>query len=169
MARRILILISALFVGLMSTACGAQPTPAETPQLSVESPWVRSTDDAKDKTMTAAFLTVVNPGNADVRLVKAATDAAGMTQLHEMVMVDGKKMMQEIKGGLLVPAGGHLHLVSGGNHIMLMQLKQELKIGEQVKLQLSFDNGTTLDVTAPVKPFVEETDHYHSPMPTPSS
>ncbi len=165
--RRTWVLVAAVILGLVAGCTGA-PTSAEQPQLSAEGFWIRTTTDAKDATMTAAFGTVVNPGNADVRLVSADCAAAGMVQLHEMVDSGGKKMMSQAKDGLVVPAGSHLHLTPGGYHIMLMQLTQQLPVGEQVELTLHFSDGSTLGVTAPVKEFVEEEDHYHSPIPTPS-
>lgn len=119
--------------------------------------------------MTAAFLTVVNPGAADVRLVSADCADAGMVQIHEMVKSGDKMMMQEAKDGALVPAGGHLHLTPGGYHVMLMRLSREFAVGDSVNLTLHFSDGSSLPVTAPVKDFVEEEDHYHSPSPTPSS
>lgn len=165
-------LIAIMAVVLAAAGCTAAPTPADPgdqPQLSVESPWVRTTSDAKDTTMTAAFLTVVNPGAEDVRLTSAECAVAGMVQLHEMVTVDGRKVMQEAKDGVVVPAGSHVHLTPGGYHIMLMQLSGPLAVGDQVELTLHFSDGSSLPVTAPVKEFVEEEDHYHSPEPSPST
>jgi copper(I)-binding protein len=44
-----------------------------------------------------------------------------------------------------------------------MNLMQKLPVGSEVTLELKFSNGTTKKVTAPVKVFTEETDHYHTP------
>ncbi len=140
------------------------------PAIIVEDPWVRTTDGATDTTMTAAFMSLVNPGDANVSLVGASTSVAMMCQVHEMVKgADGKAVMQEAKGGVAVPAGSHLHLTPGGYHIMVMGLKQKLPVGSEVTLELRFSNGTSKTVVAPVKVFTEETDHYHSPSPTASA
>lgn len=154
-------------LALVSAGCAAaSPTSGEAPQLSVEGPWVRTTTGAKDTTMTAAFLTIVNPGDADVRLVGAECKDAGMTQVHEMVEQDGKMVMREAADGLVVPAGSHLHLTPGGAHVMLMHLERAFAVGDEVAFTLRFADGRTLEVTAPVKEFVEEEDHYHSPSPS---
>nr|WP_300148514.1 copper chaperone PCu(A)C [Propionicimonas sp.] len=159
-------------LGLVLTGCAtpsASPAAgAETPRLSVEGPWVRTTTGAKDATMTAAFMSIVNPGDADVRLVGADCADVGMVQVHEMAEQDGRMVMREAVDGVVVPAGSHVHLTPGGYHIMLMQLKREFVVGDQVVLTLRFSDGRTLEVTAPVKEFVEEEDHYHSPMPSAS-
>jgi copper(I)-binding protein len=39
----------------------------------------------------------------------------------------------------------------GGLHIMLIGLKQELKPGENAALTLTFDDGSTTTVNAPIK------------------
>lgn len=170
--RRMLTVLGTAIV-LAMAGCAATPVATTSapdgPRLSVESPWVRTTTAARDTTMTAAFLTIVNLGDADVRLVGADCADAPMVQVHEMVMSGDSMVMQEAKDGLVVPAGSHLHLTPGGPHIMLMQLRKEFAVGDQVALTLRFSDGSTLAVTAPVKEFVEEEDHYHSPSPTPTS
>ncbi len=147
----------------------APSAPPSSPQIVVEQPWVRTTEGSKDATMSAAFMSLTNPGDADVRLVKAASDVAGMTQIHEMVGGGDSMVMQEAKDGAVIPAGSHLHLKPGGYHIMLMMLKKPLAIGEEVTITLTFSTGQTATVTAPVKKFTEEEDHYHSPTPSPSA
>lgn len=167
--RRLLAALVALALGGVIGCAPATPSAGPgTPQLAVEDAWVRTTTGAKDAGMTAAFMTIVNPGTEDARLVAAECADAGLVQVHEMVVVKGTKLMQEAKDGATVPAGSHLHLVPGGYHIMLMQLRRPLPVGENVTINLRFSDGVTLPVNAPVKDFVEEEDHYHSPEPTPA-
>ncbi len=140
------------------------------PAIVVEDPWVRTTDGATDATMTAAFMSLVNPGDANVSLTGASSSVAMMCQVHEMVKgADGKAVMQEAKNGIVIPAGSHAHLTPGGFHIMVMGLKQKLPVGSEVTFELKFSNGTSKIVVAPVKVFTEETDHYHSPSASASS
>lgn len=161
-----------VLAGLLAVAgCGGQGAVQASPPapgIIVEGAWVRTTEGAKDQTMTGAFMSLTNPGEADITLVSAACDLAGMTQIHEMVKQGDTMVMQEAKGGAVVPAGGHLHLKPGGYHVMLMNLKQPLAIGDQVSITLTFSDGTSKEVAAPVKQFTEEEDHYHSPTPTPT-
>ncbi len=128
----------------------------------IEGGWVRATKGTEDPSMSAAFMSLTNPTDSDITLTAGASDVAGMTQLHEMVMdADGKMMMQEVDGGIPVKAGSHAHLEPGGNHVMLMDLKQELAPGDEVALTLTFDDGTTQELLLPVKEFTEEEPHYH--------
>lgn len=157
----------ALVVALAGLAgCGSDEDPAaaaETGEVTVEDPWVRATAGAEDPTMTAAFLVVDNETDDDVTLESASSPVAGMAQLHEMAEVDGEMVMQEAEGGIVVRAGGGQLLQPGGYHVMLMDLKRELAPGDEVELTLGFSDGTTIEVTAPVKEFTEEEGHYHSP------
>lgn len=151
-------------------ACSSSTASSADPAIIVEDPWVRTTDGATDTTMTAAFMSLVNPGDANVSLVGASTSVAMMSQVHEMVKgADGKTVMQEAKNGIVIPAGSHAHLTPGGFHIMIMGLKQKLPVGSEVTLELTFSNGTSKTVVAPVKVFTEETDHYHTPSASSST
>jgi copper(I)-binding protein len=163
----------AVAIPMLLSACGSVEKPATqaaatTPSVLVEDAWVRATVGAKDTSMTAAFMSLTNPGNADIKLTSATSPVAGMVQLHEMAMKDGKMVMQEKTGGVNVPATSHAHLSPGGDHVMLMGLKQQLKPGDEVPLTLTFSDGTKHDLTVPVKAFTEEQEHYH-PTPTPTA
>ncbi|GAA1568165.1 copper chaperone PCu(A)C [Kribbella sancticallisti] len=139
-----------------------------TPGVLVEDVWVRATAGAKDITMTAAFMSLTNPGKSEVKLTSATSPVAGLVQLHEMAMKDGKMVMREKTGGIAVPAESHAHLKPSGDHVMLMELKQPLKPGDEVPLTLKFSDGSSHDLTVPVKAFTEEEEHYH-PSATPTS
>lgn len=125
--------------------------------------WVRATEGTEDPSMSAAFMSLENDGDA-VRLTGASTDVAGMTQIHEMVMGDdGAMVMQELGDGLDLPTGAHEHLEPGGNHVMLMDLQEELEPGDEVDLTLEFSDGSQEALTLPVKEFSEEEgDYEHS-------
>lgn len=157
-------LAPAAVAALLLAACSSSTTPA----VLAADPWVRSTDGAERPDMTALFVNLTNPSDTDRTLVSAdCGDVASEVQLHEMVMVDGEMLMQEVEGGLPVPAGEHQHLAPGGPHVMLMGLTRELPAGsEEVTCTLSFDDGQTIDLTAPVKEFTEEQDTYHTHAPT---
>jgi hypothetical protein len=50
-----------------------------------------------------------------------------------------------------VPANGQVELKPGGYHVMLVGLKQDLKVGDIVKLTLVFEKAGRIDVEAEVK------------------
>ena len=161
-------LLAAALASVVLAGCGseapAEPAAAEQASaITIEDPWVRATEGSEDTSMTAAFMLLDNDGEEAVELVGASTDVAGRTELHEMAEVDGEMVMRQIEGGLTLESGRGQLLQPGGNHIMLMEVTDELKAGDEVTFVLEFADGSTIEVTAPVKPFTEETGHYHEP------
>lgn len=131
--------------------------------LVVGDPWVRATAGTEDTSMTAAFMTIDNTGDEDVTLVGASSEVAGMVEIHEMLMVDGAMAMQAMDAGLVIEAGRGKVLEPGGYHVMLMGVTTELAPGDEVDLALELSDGSTQELTVPVKEFTEEEGHYHEP------
>jgi hypothetical protein len=131
--------------------------------LVVGDPWVRATAGTEDTSMTAAFMTIDNTGDEDVTLVGASSEVAGMVEIHEMLMVDGAMAMQAMDSGLVIEAGRGKVLEPGGYHVMLMDVRTELAPGDEVALTLELSDGSTQELTVPVKEFTEEEGHYHEP------
>lgn len=94
----------------------------------------------------AGYLTITNKGTADDTLVSASSPVAGMTQIHEMKMEGDVMKMNEIEGGIVVPAGQSVMLAPGGLHIMFMDLKEPLVEGAKVPVTLSFATAGTIEI-----------------------
>lgn len=106
---------------------------------------------AKTGEVTGAFVSVKNTSGQDDRLIGAASDFAGMTQLHETTMENNVMSMQEV-AGVDIPAGQILELKHGSYHIMLMDLKRDLKEGETVIITLKFEKAGDVPVSMMVMP-----------------
>jgi len=169
--RRLFALAAALVVPAVLTACAAPvvvtsaAAMAKAP-VTVRDAWVPTTTGAKDTGTTWVYLTIVNPGEADVKLTSADCADAGLVQVHEMVMQQGELVMQETKEGIAVPAGDQADLRPGGQHIMLKKLKHRLAVGDQVVLTLHFSDGGSLVVEVPVKASAAVAAHSDTPTPT---
>jgi len=117
--------------------------------VKVTNVWVRST--APGQSVAAAYLDIVSGGAA--ALVKAESPAAKVVELHEMKM-DGDIMKMRAVPKIDLPPGKEVKLEPGGMHVMLIDIKQPLKVGEKVPLTLVVESGgktQKLDVTAEVK------------------
>lgn len=123
-----------VFAGFMSLAL-ALPVAA---QVSIEDAWVRGT--VEQQKATGAFMRLVAEKNA--RLVAAESPVAGVTQIHEMTMVDEVMKMRQIDG-LELPAGQAVELKPGGYHIMLMSLNGQVNGGDVVPITLTFEDAET--------------------------
>lgn len=114
-----------------------------------------------DSGMAAVFGTFANTGHHDVRIVSGTSPVAGHVEVHEVVPdAAGGKTMQPKAGGLIVPAGETRELIPGGDHLMLMELKQPLQPGADVPITVVFDDGSTLPVTAQVREFAGANEDY---------
>ena len=68
----------------------------------------------------------------------ASSPVAGVTEVHEMKLVDNVMKMRAIPA-LDLPAGQAVELKPGGYHIMLLDLKQPVAQGGTVPLTLVFE------------------------------
>jgi copper(I)-binding protein len=113
----------------------------------------------------AGYLTITNTGTADDTLVSATSPVAGVTQIHEMKMEGDVMKMNEVEGGLVIPAGQSVTLEPGGFHIMFMELKQAFVEGSMVPVTLTFANAGTVEVELMVGPInADEPSHDMSGM-----
>lgn len=107
-------------------------------------PWARAT--AKSAAVGAAYLQVHNQGSASDVLLSASSTVCKKVQLHSMVIEKGVMKMREIKGGVVIPAGGKAEFKPGGNHIMLTGLIAPLKQGETIPIVLHFQKAGDIEV-----------------------
>ncbi|GGK74598.1 hypothetical protein Sme01_34150 [Sphaerisporangium melleum] len=164
----------ALAAAVTLGGCGSQATPApaaatpaaavtgSTPAaaLTITDPWVKTTKEG----MTAAFGTLVNDTDTAITIVSAASPAAPKVELHEVVDSGGKMIMRPKEGGFTVPAHGTHALEPGGDHIMLIDVGQEVKPGAQVPFTLTFKAGGKLEFTAVGKDFAGGKEDYQPGM-----
>jgi len=118
--------------------------------LEVKSPWVRGT--VAGQKATGAFMELRSP--AGTTIVGASSNAAGITEIHEMKM-DGGVMKMKAAPRLDLPAGKTVSLAPGGYHVMLMDLKQPLKKGDVVTITLQLEGANkkpeSVDIKAEVR------------------
>jgi hypothetical protein len=133
-------------------------TTAAFAQVTVSDPWIRATVPAQ-KT-AGAFMQLRSP--KATRLVEVQTPVAGRAEVHQMAM-EGQTMRMQKVDGIDLPAGQTVNLSSGGYHVMLFDLKQQLKDGEQVPLTLTFvgpdKKRENVTVQVPVKPLTYTAAH----------
>lgn len=91
----------------------------------------------------------------DVTLFHVETDVAREVQVHTMHIDKGVMKMRE-HGPLEIPAEKTVTLAPGGLHMMLLGLKQQLKIGDSISLVMTFVDSnkakTTTVIKVPVRP-----------------
>lgn len=136
---------------LLALAAAATFSTAAFAQVSVSDAWVRATVPVQ-KT-SGAFLTLASKQAA--RLVGASSPAAGRVELHQMEMSGQTMKMHEVDA-IALPAGVTVDLARAGYHLMLLDLKQQLKEGDTVQVTLTVEDAAhkreSILVAVPVKP-----------------
>lgn len=125
-------------------------------KLTIADPWAKAADTG----MSAAFGMLKNPTGKPITVIAATSPVGTSLQLHEVVMNDGKMVMQQKAGGFKVAAGSMLELKPGGNHIMFMGLKKPITAGSLVPVTLIMSDGSQMTFKALGKVFAGANENY---------
>ena len=117
-------------------ACLTISMSASQAQVVVTGAWVRAT--VPNQQATGAFMQLLS--KKDTTLVSARSDIAGIVEVHEMKMENDVMRMRAVDG-LKLPANQLVELKSGGYHLMMMDLKKQLKVGTEAQITLVFKNA----------------------------
>lgn len=137
--KRLLIALSAVLLSATAFA-----------QVTVKDAWVRAT--VTQQKATGAFMQL--QAAQDAKLVGAQSPVAGVVEVHEMAMDNGVMKMRAVPA-LALPAGKAVDLKPGGYHVMLMDLKGQVKEGDTVPVTLVFEGKDgkrqNIEVKAPAR------------------
>lgn len=118
--------------------------------VAVKEAWVRGTTPAQKA--TGAFLELSSSDEAV--LVSVSSPLAGVVEIHTTKMENGVMKMRSVPR-LDLPAGQVVKLQPGGNHVMLMGLRQQMKKGDVVPITLKVEGKDkkvqTIEIQAEVR------------------
>jgi hypothetical protein len=115
-------------------------------QVTVKDAWIRAT--VPQQKATGAFMRI--DAAKDTKLVSASSPVTPVVEVHEMAMQDNVMRMRQVPA-VDVPAGKTVELKPGGYHVMLLDLKQQVKEGDTVPLALVFEGKDGKRETVEVK------------------
>lgn len=132
--------------------------------VTVKDAWVRAT--VAQQQATGAFMQL--QAMQDAKVISVQSPSAGVVEVHEMRMDGGVMKMRPVPH-LALPAGKLVTLKPGGYHVMLMDLKSQVKEGDTVPMTLVVEGQDgkrqTLDLKVPVRkaaPIMKHSDgHSH--------
>jgi periplasmic copper chaperone A len=133
--------LAVLAAALVSGAAIAHDYQLKT--LHIEHPFTRATPPGAK--VAGAFMAIANQGKDADRLIKVASPAADLVQIHEMAVDGGIMKMRAVQGVDLKP-NTTTELRPGGFHVMLEGLKQPLKQGDNIPLTLTFEKAGSINV-----------------------
>ena len=100
-------------------------------------------------------MTITNDGAQRVTLLGATSPRASSIELHTHIEHDGQLRMRRLPH---VHIGAHAskRFATGGLHLMVFNLVPRARAGEDIDIDLTFDDGTRLTVPFRVRSVFEE-------------
>ncbi len=153
------LLILTLSVCLNYSVCLAESTASDTgsadssdtlsEKIILSNAWARPSNSKNNN--SAIYLDIQNVSEVQYNLVNWNTDIANVTELHDS-FIDEKGVSKMVKlDKLIIPAKTFAVLKPGSTHIMLLNLKRPLNIGDKFNLVLYFDNNIHKVIEVEVK------------------
>jgi copper(I)-binding protein len=128
--------------------------PAQAAELvKILDPWARAT--VPGQKVGGVYMEIVAREN--LRLTAIKTAAAESAQVHQMKIENGMMRMRAVPF-LQLPAGKPVKLEPGGYHIMLNDLRRSLVSGQELTLELNFEDAANHQHRVPVKVVVRDRD-----------
>ena len=140
--------IAALTLGALTALTSMQVFAAQADHVSVENPFAREVPPGAPA--SASFMKITNDSGTDINIIEADSAVSKVVELHTHTNDNGVMRMRKIPQ-ITVPANGSTELKPGGLHIMLIGPHEPLKMGQTVNVTLKFEDGSSKEVSMPVK------------------
>ncbi len=135
-----------LLFALLTSAC----TTAEKAPLSATD--ARIMPPVPGVTKRAAYLTLVNNGDAAISLTSVSSPQFAVVEFHQTIVASGVARMRPLRE-LVIAAGESVRLEPGGKHLMLSQEKPaaatasaDNRVGESIRLDFYSRDDLVLSV-----------------------
>ena len=136
--------------GLIAMTIVTRAAMAEAPTgLAVSDAWVPATSQVHGD--VPFYMTIANRGDVPDSLIRARcpTDLADFTEKHATDRGEGGTSMREVKS-YAIPAQGTVMLQPGGDHLMLLHIREPLQQGQTFQCSVVFQKAGTVVVDAKV-------------------
>ena len=117
-------------------------------QIHIMDPWARPAGEGQNT--SAIYMMMGNMSKMGDALISAESKVANTVELHNVIMENGMMAMRPVNQ-IEIAAGGHTELKPGSYHIMLIDLKHPLKVGDMVPVKLKFKMSGYQLLRVPVK------------------
>lgn len=143
-----------LLAALALSACSPSRETSGPASIEVSDAWVRAPGAMAGMNMGspgALYMLIGNHGDSTETLLKVESGITGSCQVH-LTRVDsnGVASMHAVDG-LEIEARSTVELKPGGYHVMLVDLRRDLKEGEKLTFVLTFRNAGSITIQALVK------------------
>jgi copper(I)-binding protein len=131
---------------------------AENTNVVINDPYVRAVPPGQ--TVSAAFMVFENKSDKALAVINAHSEIADVVELHTHTHKDGMMQMRRIEK-IDLPAQAKTTLKPGGLHIMLIDLKQDIKPGQMINITLDLSDGSQKAIQAPVRKIMMQDMKHH--------
>ena len=100
--------------------------------------------------MRAGYLTIANNSKQAHEIIAFQSESFERVELHETMMLEGTMSMVELDS-LPLPANASEELKPGGKHLMLIQPKESLDIGDDINVTVTFEDGSSKRVQLEIR------------------
>jgi copper(I)-binding protein len=109
--------------------------------LEMHKPWARSSSRPLPNTSAGGFLSIVNKGPDDDRLVAASSPLAERIELHGIKVVGSDIDMRPMANGIVIQGIHTTVLKPRGYHLLLLGVKTPLATGATLPVALTFEKA----------------------------
>jgi copper(I)-binding protein len=134
-------LVSVLVIAFLLSGCAAPAAEG----VEVHDAWARPA--ALGGNGAAYF--IIRSSAAD-ELVAVTSEVAEAVEMHQSLMSGDVMEMHQLHS-VPLPQGEEVVFEPGGLHVMLVGLKQDLKLGDEFEITLQFENHEDLKIMVPVQ------------------
>ncbi|GAA0278996.1 hypothetical protein GCM10009127_20060 [Alteraurantiacibacter aestuarii] len=154
MRKAILAAMASAVLAMGIAACSSEPeAPAD---VAPEGPEGISVSDGRMNlpavagNPAAVYFTVTNDSDRDQMIRSASVLGSESAVLHTVTPYDGRMDMQEMTQ-LSVPAGESLEFKPGELHVMAMNVDENLKVGDNIEVTLTFVGGDKISFPVTIR------------------
>jgi periplasmic copper chaperone A len=133
--------VFALAIAILLSACGAEKG------IEVHQVWMRPVARGENG---AVYFAMHNHASEADELVGVSTDSAEAAELHESKMNGDVIEMNQVEAVSLEPYD-EIEFAPGKYHIMLVNLKKDLSVGDEIQLTLHFKNFEDININVAVR------------------
>lgn len=138
-----------MLAALSLSSCGTKQG------IEVRESWMRPAAQGENG---AIYFVIHNQGSSADRLTGVSSDIAESVEMHESEMSGDVMQMQPVDS-VPLEASAEVRFEPGGLHVMLVNLKKDLKVGDEVEMTLHFANFEDISVKVPVSDMPVSEDH----------
>lgn len=115
--------------------------------IEVTHAWARPA--VKDSNGAIYFLLQNHSASAD-KLLRISSDVADVVEMHESRMEGDVMQMRQVTS-LPIRGKASIEFAPGGYHAMLVTLKEDVKIGDEIEITLHFKKHDDITISVPVQ------------------